>query len=134
MSEKENFKIRLAALMGRQSDGRKTSNQELAEYVGVTRQTISLYRMGRCIASAPHLQKIADYFEVSTDYLLGFTDDPLNKDVGPSGKVAQLLDNYIVNKVAEFFEEEDNWRRLKGCCLVNGRSNELRELLALAIK
>ncbi|MEE6667638.1 helix-turn-helix transcriptional regulator [Pediococcus acidilactici] len=36
----------------------------------------TLYRLKRSNPSAKKLKEIADYFKVSTDYLLGRTDDP----------------------------------------------------------
>lgn len=35
----------------------------------------------------------------------------------------------LVDKIASFFEKEDNWHALKECWLENGRSNDLRRLL-----
>ena len=46
----------------------------LAEHIGVTRQAVSAYSLG---VSLPDIEKfggIADYFDVSTEYLLGRTD------------------------------------------------------------
>lgn len=40
----------------------------------------------------------------------------------------------LVDKIASFFEEEENWSALKNCWLENGRSNDLRNLLHKAIK
>lgn len=42
--------------------------------------------------------------------------------------------NYLVNKIASFFERHENWGALKGCWLVNGRSNDFRKLLHAALK
>ena len=43
-------------------------------------------------------------------------------------------DNELVDKIASFFEEDENWIELKHCWLENGRSDDLRKLLARAIK
>lgn len=40
----------------------------------------------------------------------------------------------LVDKIANFFEKEDNWPALKNCWLENGRSDDLRKLLHKAIK
>lgn len=40
----------------------------------------------------------------------------------------------LVDKIANFFEKEDNWSALKNCWLENGRSDDLRKLLHKAIK
>lgn len=39
----------------------------------------------------------------------------------------------LIDKIASFFEKEDNWHALKECWLENGRSNDLRRLLCKAI-
>ncbi len=48
--------------------------KELAIDLGVSQPTISDWESGRKIPSANSTQKLADYFEVSIDYLLGRTD------------------------------------------------------------
>ena len=42
--------------------------------------------------------------------------------------------NDLVDKIASFFERDENWGALKGCWLVNGRSNDFRKLLHAALK
>lgn len=42
--------------------------------------------------------------------------------------------NELVDKIASFFEREENWRALKNCWLENDRSNDLRNLLHKALK
>ena len=42
--------------------------------------------------------------------------------------------NELVDKIASFFEREENWRALKNCWLENNRSNDLRNLLHKALK
>lgn len=46
----------------------------IAEEMGITRQSLAQYRDGNNIPDALTLTKIADYFNVSADYLLGRTD------------------------------------------------------------
>ena len=58
----------------RLKDLRKDKNifqKELAYDLGVTSQTISFWEVGRCYPDFEMLVKIANYFNVSTDYLLG---------------------------------------------------------------
>lgn len=42
--------------------------------------------------------------------------------------------NELVDKIASFFETEESWKALKNCCLENDRSDDLRRLLAKALK
>lgn len=56
------------------------SQAKLAKVLGgVSRPVIARYETGDCFPSYPVLIKIADYFNVSTDYLLGRTDNPIGK-------------------------------------------------------
>ena len=54
--------------------GSHTTQQQLAEAIGCSRQTVSLYANGNASPDAEKLKLIADFFHVSTDYLLGRTN------------------------------------------------------------
>ena len=49
---------------------------KLGEIIGMHRQTIGKHLMGRAEWKGSSLMKLADYFDVSTDYLLGRTKFP----------------------------------------------------------
>lgn len=57
----------------RDSKGRKDS--DVAKATGITKSTFSDWKNGRSSPKQDKLQKIADYFGVSLDYLLGRTDE-----------------------------------------------------------
>lgn len=65
-----------------------------------------------------------------------------NKDCPAFGKYFEELENAVVemknsilvNKIASFFEEEENWKALKNCWLENDKSDDLRKLLHKALK
>lgn len=40
----------------------------------------------------------------------------------------------LVDKIASFFEEEENWKALKNCWIENDKSDDLRRLLHKALK
>lgn len=52
----------------------KLSQQELADAVGVTRQTITSIEVGKYVASLPLAHKIAHYFGLSIEEVFIFTD------------------------------------------------------------
>ncbi len=58
---------------------RKLSMKKLGELIGLSESTVSLYETGKREPDNETLMKLADYFEVSVDYLLGRTDDPSPK-------------------------------------------------------
>ncbi|MFL0507404.1 helix-turn-helix domain-containing protein [Ureibacillus sp. 179-F W5.1 NHS] len=52
------------------------SQKDFAKKIGVSNTVLSRYESGDRKPDYDTLQLIADYFEVSTDYLLGRTDNP----------------------------------------------------------
>ena len=63
---------RLKALRKQLQAGQK----EIAELLGLSLRSYQFYESGAYDPSLPNLILLADYFQVSTDYLLGRTDDP----------------------------------------------------------
>lgn len=51
------------------------SQDELAVATGLSHGCIAMLEVGKRLPTAPTLTAIADFFEVSTDYLLGRTDE-----------------------------------------------------------
>ena len=64
------FATRLRELM----ESHKTTQKELAEMVGTTRQAISQYADGSVQPNVEKLYKMASYFKVSSDWLIGMND------------------------------------------------------------
>ncbi|SDI17826.1 DNA-binding transcriptional regulator, XRE-family HTH domain [Alteribacillus persepolensis] len=52
----------------------KKTQQDMADILGITRPAYTAYERGTRNPDYETLQKIADFFDVSTDYLLGRTD------------------------------------------------------------
>lgn len=52
------------------------SQLNIADAIGVTQSGVSQWESGTRFPDIESLRKIADIFEVTTDYLLGRTDDP----------------------------------------------------------
>ena len=57
-------------------ESKSLQQKELAIDLGVTQPTISDWESGRKIPSAKNTAKLADYFGVSVDYLLGREETP----------------------------------------------------------
>lgn len=55
---------------------KRVNQATLAEFVGVSQNTISYWEQGKYEPDMKSLQKIADYFGVTTDYLIGRTPIP----------------------------------------------------------
>jgi len=59
---------------------RKVTTYRLTKETGISNGLITGWTQGGKIPSGENLRKIADYFNVSIDYLLGRTDNPeINK-------------------------------------------------------
>ena len=71
------------------------SQAKLAKALGVvSRSVIARYETGACFPSYTVLIKIADYFNISTDYLLGRTDNPIGK-LYTQAKSGDKVDDFI---------------------------------------
>lgn len=66
------FSVRLRELR----KGKQLSGEELGKVFSVTKTAISYWENGKTFPDEDTLKKMADYFNVSLDYLLGRTDDP----------------------------------------------------------
>lgn len=55
---------------------KKKNQQEVADELGISRSTYSGYESGQREPDFDTLRRIADYFEVTTDYLLGVSVSP----------------------------------------------------------
>ena len=60
------------------------TQEELGDVIGVTKTAISYYESGKRQLTADLLQKLSEYFGVSTDYIIGREDQP-----DPGWKVIQ---------------------------------------------
>lgn len=54
---------------------KKLSQKEIADFLGVNEKTISRWENGENTIKSDKAQKLADYFGVSTGYLLGYSND-----------------------------------------------------------
>lgn len=81
---------RLRAIIDRD----RLKQSDIAEKVGVTRQSISYYADGSSVPDAETLGKIADALNVSADYLLGLSDLP-SRGIVTSGDAARCLVDLI---------------------------------------
>ena len=87
----------------------------LAKDTGISNGIISAWRHSEKLPAADNLKKLADYFAVSTDYLLGRTEH-----VGPPGRGA-------IQQVREDYRDTGFYERLLEICNEKGR--QLVELL-----
>ena len=100
------FPERLRELLDRPGE----TQTKLAKIINVHQQTISLWKDGKTAPDIYSLEKIADYYNVSVDYLLGYTDlqSPNIEDIAIYQKFGlseeAMLHLQIINKY-DFNEE-----------------------------
>jgi HTH-type transcriptional regulator, competence development regulator len=94
---------------------KKLTQEELGKKINVTKVSISGYENGNRTPDTETLQKLADFFNVTTDYLLGRTDNPNppesdDKELGTLAKINQLIKDYGIGQMG-FFDIE-KWKSL----------------------
>lgn len=67
-----NFALRIISLR----DENHLTQSKLAQKLEVSSSTVAMWETDNRIPPASMLSKIADYFDVTVDYLLGRTDEP----------------------------------------------------------
>lgn len=75
----------------------------LAAELGVTQQMLSKYERDITLIKVDILKKIAVYFNVTTDYLLGVSD--VKRDLQDQIKMSETLDEYY--DLIEVYKELD---------------------------
>lgn len=82
----------------------KTTQPMLAEAIGVSRQAIGQWKDGNTLPDIVSLGKIADYFNVSADYLLGRTD-VINADPDKRIQIACEYTGLSENSIRELHND-----------------------------
>ena len=68
--------VNLAAQFKKVRTERNLTQKQTAEGIGVTEQAYQRYEYGKVVPSATVLIALADFYDVSLDYLCGRSDDP----------------------------------------------------------
>lgn len=77
------------------------SSKELSKILNISESSVSLYESGKRKPSIGLIIKIADYFSVSTDYLLGISDKE-NENNMAEKDFSMLIENIVY-----FLEKSD---------------------------
>jgi transcriptional regulator with XRE-family HTH domain len=99
---------------------KKRTQKEMAAFLDITRQGYGNYENGVTEPDQKTLNRLADYFEVSVDYLLGRAEEPqaqsLEDDFDPNINVAYLggVKYELTPEVARRLKEDiELFKRLK---------------------
>lgn len=75
---------------------RKKTQSDISKLLGVLRTTYGEYERGKILPPMDRINKLADYYSVSVDYLIGNTDDSTGKQakkIDVSESVREILDS-----------------------------------------
>ena len=88
---------------------KKINQSELGEKIGISPSTVGMYERDQRFPDKDIRGKIADYFEVSVDYLLGRTDERnLNKEKPKLDPGIKTIAAHRVNPYEDISEEGIN--------------------------
>ena len=104
---------------------RKLTQLELANYLGVTRSLIGMVETNRQDGGIKFARKVAEYFNVSMDYLEGLTDNKHEILVEKEMLINDFLRFLIDNKV---ITDEDNIDDNTKEIILNMVKNEIKKI------
>lgn len=88
-----NYKLRLKELRLEKN----ITQQNIADNIGIARQTYNHYEVGENIVPLKHLNNIANFYDVSVDYVLNLTDkrkyDNYDKEINAK-KAGEILKKF----------------------------------------
>jgi len=82
------------------------SQKEVSEKTGLSQSSISLYISGKRKPASDAIIKIANFFNVSADYLLGISDNP-----SKNGEISEVMFD-IQNKAEKYDDLKRKLQRL----------------------
>ena len=92
-------------------ENRGLIQEMLASELGITQQMLSKYERDITLIKVDILKKIANYFNVTTDYILGVSD--VKRDLQGQMKMSKTLDEYYdlieVYKGLDEYDQEMVW-------------------------
>lgn len=95
MNEKRLFDLR---------EYKDLSQIKLANYLGITQQTYSLWEKGTKIIPLKHLNSLSNFYEISMDYIVGLTDEKNNSGII---KLTELNKNEIGSRIKKIREDNN---------------------------
>ena len=95
MNEKRLFDLR---------EYKDLSQIKLADYLGITQQTYSLWEKGTQIIPLKHLNNLSNFYEISMDYIVGLTDEKNNSGII---KLTELNKNEIGSRIKKIREDNN---------------------------
>lgn len=103
----------------------------LAAELGITQQMLSKYERDVTLIKVDILKKIATYFNVTTDYLLGVSD--VKRDLQRQMKMNETLDEYYdlieIYKDLDSYDKEMIWSIMQTVKKVGEKRKKVNKLI-----
>lgn len=90
--------------------GKHMTQSELAKFANVTQQTVGAWERGKASPGVEIITKLANFFNVSTDYLLGETNEKYKQD---DSKVDIADDRVLMTYQGKPLSKEDREMMLR---------------------
>ncbi len=104
--------------------------ERLASELGITQQMLSKYERNITLIKVDILKKIAEYFNVTTDYLLGISD--VKRDMQRQMKMNETLDKYYdlveIYKELDEYDQEMIWSIIQTVKKIDEKRKNRKEL------
>lgn len=76
---------------------KKLSQSELGKLIGVSQTTVTAWETGRAEPASTYIKKLADFFNVSADYLLGRPEKKSSNEDQKSKDLKKFLEDNLDN-------------------------------------
>ena len=118
--------MKLPERLKRLMEHKNRKKQGLADMLGVTRQVVRQYLNGTTIPPTEKVVKMAQYFGVTTDYIVGLSDNPGNIDLA----IELLMSTDVFPHIVKIFDElscqvEDAGRKIREIPLIKRGKEKL---------
>lgn len=105
-------------------DERNITQRKLAQYIGVAPQTVGYYCSGSAEPGFDKLVKIAEFFNVTADYLLGTKTESVNRERELVKAATGLSDNAL-DTYSGIIDEYPTAAKIIDLILLNGNLNDI---------
>jgi len=79
-------------------------DKDFVSAIGIYSSALSEWKSGKSVSYKKHIDKIADYLGVSSDYLLGRSDDPVAQKNVQNGYVIQGLSKEEFDEITSYLD------------------------------
>lgn len=98
--------MKLGDILAELREDKSLKQKELAEQLHVSISSISAYETGSRVPNADALVALADYFDVTTDYLLGLTANPISPSIFEEEFVENVTIATVVKELKSLTPEQ----------------------------